>query len=63
MVAEIHKHLCAWEQNFEDKGKDTLMNSYGEMRVPPDQVISQSHPASIFMETSSSRTCVPMTML
>ena len=39
---------------------DTLMNSYGEMRVPPDQVISQAHPASDIQETSGERTCVPM---
>ena len=51
--------LCAGV-NFEDIGKDTLMNGYGgSMKVPPDQVISQSHPDSTVMESSSSKTCVP----
>ena len=50
--------LCAGV-NFEDIGKDTLMNGGGSMKVPPDQVISQSHPDSTVMESSSSKTCVP----
>ena len=41
--------LCAGV-NFEDIGKDTLMNGGGSMKVPPDQVISQSHSSSTVME-------------
>ena len=50
--------LCAGV-NFEDIGKDTLMNGGGSMKVPPDQVISQSHPSTTIMESSATKTCVP----